>query len=229
MKKIFVLLCVLITLVIIAASTCFYLHKVSSPPKTTVEMGVDLATNGNFENGIDGWNLNPISGNIIVGQGYKYKDEKGRVVSSWVWANGGHHPVNTEWTEVQIWSGRESDNALIADGSFFFVLSQRIPIQGCLEVDESIQANLSFWMKCNNFTGIKATRMETFHANGDSAMSASHQPFSNYTSDWELSAGLSATMLDPETSYVIYTIGMTGEGTVAIDDFSFIPTTTIKD
>ena len=227
MKKILLSVLIALVMVIIAASTCFCLYKVSSPSKTNVKMGVDLATNGNFENGIDGWNLNPISGNIIVGQGYKYKDEKGRVVSSWIWTNRGFRSVNTEWTEVQIWSGRESDNALIADGSFFFVLSQRIPAQGYLEVDESIQANLSFWMKCNNFTGIKAIRTETFHTNGDSAIAASHQPLSDYTSDWH--AERSGTRLDPETSYVIYTIAIAGEGTVAIDDFSFIPATTIKD
>ena len=222
MKKILLSVLIALVMVIIAASTCFYLYKVSSPSRTTVEMDVDLATNGNFENGIDGWNLNPISGNIIVGQGYKYKDEEGRVVSSWMWANRGLRSVNTEWTEVQIWSGRESDNALIADGSFFFVLSQRIPAQDYLEVDESIQANLSFWMKCNNFTGIKAIKTETFHVNGDSAMVASHQPFSNCTSDWR--AEQSEIRLDLEISYIIYTIAISGEGTVAIDDFSFIPT-----
>jgi len=202
----------------------------------TVEIGVDLATNGGFENDtarpskIPGWDLEVIHGNVIVGNGYTFKGGEGGPGFSWVW--GGQNITSLEsfiesetsihnWTDVEIWSGHDSECALIAHGSdFFFVLTQRIPTEGNIRVDEPILADISLWMSCKDFTGVQIVKMEAF---GGGSQMTSPRHFANFTSDGFYKDFGGGVGLDPGVEYIAVTIAMTGSGTIAIDDFSLTP------
>ena len=209
----------------------------------TVEIGADLATNGGFENSITtahsqritacsqkipGWDLEVIHGKVIADNGYRYKDERGLPGS--LWAFGGSNMTSIEyrthrgnWTDVEIWSGHDSECAIIADGTFFFVLTQRIPTEGKIRVDESILANVSFWMSCKDFTGVKSVKIDVFGDDSRYSQETSYQHFANFTSDWSYGDVRSGMKLDPGVEYITFTIAIAGSGTIAIDDFSFMP------